>query len=445
MNDQHNPGNAQNQDSIEVRLARAAQQLDTAAANYAYRTHTDVATSATSATSASSASALRGIEPLRGTRRRFAPFAAIGGALAFAGSLLFGASVISNQAEKPPTTVPVEVASPITSVVPTSDFPFIGELIVSLPNSLMKAGTEELTFRDGVAISSIDQQRFTLTSAIDVDIDSDGVKELAVLINDAASTVDTTPTVPPAPAADAKDLKSTKSAGITKNSPSKLSTASPKAFDTSPRSTATTQPTSAVAVVRIVDGLAKTLATTPDFATHYDALLMNRKTLWAMRLLGDGSSGSGEAVLQRALITTSTGIVSWAPAESPIARTALPLIVEGDRQIRFVTGTKSALVFAAGGTRRGWFTAKAGQTLTISTIGIPSNKKRQITLLKRKGSNDQAPGINGVLPGPFTTVLPHGGDYEILVGEGSAKSGAKSGANSGANSGAETTFELSIE
>jgi hypothetical protein len=436
MSDQRNPQGSQNHDSVEARLARAAQQLDTAAANYAYRTHAEVATAANPTRSSSR---LRSIEGPRGTRRRFAPFAAIGGAIAFAGSLLFGASVISNQAEKPPTTIPVEVASPTTSIEPTSDFPFIGELTVLLPNALVKSGTEELTFRNGVAVSSIDQQRFTLTSAIDIDIDSNGTKELAVLINRPPSVPDTTPTVPPESIADAKDskslknLKDTKSAELSKKAPSKLSKGSSKNLDISTPLASATQATSAVALLRIADGITKTLATTPDFATHYDTLLMNRKTLWGMRLLGNGSPGSGEAVLQRALVDTERGVIDWVAPESPIARTELPLIVGGDRQIRFLNGTKSALVFAAGGTRRGWFTAKAGQTLTIGTVGIPSNKKRQVTLLKRKGSNDQEPGFNGLLPGPFTTVLPHGGDYEILVGEGSAGSGT------------DTTFELSIE
>ncbi len=439
MNDRQNPNNLHNpQDSVEARVARAAQQLDTAAANYAYRTHAEVATSVNPTRSSSR---LRGIEAPHGTRRRFAPFApfaAIGGVIAFAGSLLFGASVISNQAEKPPTRIPVEVASPTTSIDPASDFPFIGELTVLLPNASVKSGTEELTFRNSVAVSSINQQRFTLTSALDIDIDSDGTKELAVLINRPPSVPDTTPTVPPESIADAKDskssksLKDTKSADLLKNAPSKLSKASPKGLDFSTRPASATSKTSAVAVLRIADGITKTLAITPDFATHYDTLLMNRKTLWGMRLLGNGSPGSGEAVLQRALVDTDRGVIDWATPESPIARTELPLIVGGDRQIRFLDGTKSALVFAAAGTRRGWFTAKAGQTLTIGTIGIPSGKKRQVTLLKRKGSNDQQPGFNGLLPGPFTTVLPHGGDYEILIGEGSASQ-------------ADTTFELNIE
>jgi hypothetical protein len=431
MNDQRDPNTMKSQDSIEARLARAAQQLDTAAANYAYRTHADVATSVSSNTAASGSAR-------RGSRRRFAPFAAIGGAVAFAGSLIVGASVISNQAEKPPVTIPVEIASPTTSVVPTSDFPFVGKLIVLLPNPMVKSGVEELTFNDGVAISSVDQQRFTFTSAIDIDIDSDGQKELAVLINRPASSPSALPTVPPESIVDAKgsenlknpkDAKASKSVEVSKKAPSKLSQASQKALDVSPLPDPTTQATSAVAVIRIMDGLTKTLSTTPEFSTHYDALLTNRKTLWGMRLLGNGSAGSTEAVLQRARIDSNTRIIDWDAPETPLARTVLPLIVEGDRQIRFLDGTKSALVFAARGTRRGWFTAKAGQTLTINTIGISSNKTRQVTLLKRKGSNNQEPGTNGVLPVPFTTVLPHGGDYEILVGEGTA----------------ETTFELRIE
>jgi hypothetical protein len=426
MNDQRDPNTKQQQDSIEARLARAAQQLDTAAANYAYRTHADVATSAT--TGSDAGLSLRGGEAGRGSKRRFAPFAAIGGAVAFAASLMFGASVISNQAEKSPVTIPVEIASPTTSAEPTSDFPFVGELTVLLPSDSVKSGTEELTFRDGEAISSVDQQRFTLASAIDIDIDTDGTNELAVLINRPANGFDTAPTVPTVPIAEVKNPKATKSSGLSKKSPSKLSKLDTKAVDVPSPPEPTTQATSAVAVVQIANGVTKTLAVTPGFATHYDTLLMNRKTLWAMRLLGNRASGSGEAILQRARIDTNSSVVDWEAPESPIARTVLPLIEGGDRQIRFLDGTTSALVFTAGGTRRGWFTARAGQTLTIETIGIPSNNKRQITLLKRKGSNDQQPGTNGVLPGPFTTVLPHGGDYEIVVSEGT-----------------ETTFELSIK
>jgi hypothetical protein len=418
MNSLHNTNNSH--DSVEARLVRAAQQLDTAAANYAYRTKTDVMTSAVPARSTMD-------DRVASPRRRFAPFAAIGGAIAFAGSLVFGASVISNQAEKAPTTVPVEVASPSTTMAPTSDFPFVGELSVSLPTPSLKDQPEVLLFHNGVAISAIDQRRLTLASAIDIDINDDGTKELAVLINHDPTAQAVAPTVPAVPAI--PDLKANKAASLSKKSASKILTKSnPKGLDSASQLPSAV-PTSTVAIVRVVGGVAKTLATTPAFDTRFDGLLLNRKTLWTMRVLDSATPGSNEAVLQRALINTATGMVSLAPSESPIARTTLPLLVDGDKQIRFSPGTKSALVFAAAGTRRGWFTAKAGQTLTIGTIGIPSSKNRQITILLRKGSNDQSAVGSGVLPGPFTTVLPHGGDYEILVGEGTA----------------ETTFELSIE
>jgi hypothetical protein len=464
MNDRTNPNNSgpalQNPNSVEARLARAAQQLDTAAANYAYRTKAEIDTSAevlgsvdgarTSARSSARSSARR---PFASPRRRFAPFAAIGGALAFAGSLIFGASVISNQASKPPTTVPVEVASPKIELEPTSDFPFVGELSIDVPSELVKRGYEPLTFRDGVAVSPVTQRRYILASAVDFDIDSDGTKELAVLINLTANASEVAPTVP------AQDLEPSKAAPLSKKSPSKLSKlakANPKSLDTAALPEENPQVTSAVAIVQVVNGAAKTLAATQAFDTHIDALLVNRKTLWTMRLVDSSSNGarvaegsatekgviassslatsigSGEAILQRALIDTATapnGFITWAPAEAPIARTALPLINEGDRQIRFSPGTTSAMVFAAGETRRGWFTAKAGQTLTIETIGMPSSKKRPVTLLLRKGSNDQAAVASGILPASLTTVLPHGGDYEIQIGEGTA----------------ETTFELSIE
>jgi hypothetical protein len=465
MNDQRDPNNSgpalQNPNSVEARLARAAQQLDTAAANYAYRTKAEIDTSAEvlgsvggAPTSARTSARLPARRPVASPRRRFAPFAAIGGALAFAGSLIFGASVISNQASKPPTTVPVEVASPKIELEPTSDFPFVGELNIDVPSELVKRGYEPLTFRDGVAVSPITQRRYLLASAVDFDIDSDGTKELAVLINLTVNAPEVTPPTVPAP-----DLEPSKAAPLSKKSPSKLSKlakADPKSLDTAPLPTETPQVTSAVAIVQVVNGAAKTLAATQAFDTHIDALLVNRKTLWTMRLVDSSfngarvaedsgtekglktspslasSVGSGEAILQRALIDTATapnGFITWATAEAPIARTALPLINEGDRQIRFSPGTTSALVFAAGQTRRGWFTAKAGQTLTIETIGMPSSKKRPVTLLLRKGSNDQAAVASGILPASLTTVLPHGGDYEIQIGEGTA----------------ETTFELSIE
>jgi hypothetical protein len=451
MNDRPNPNNLQ--DSVEARLARAAQQLDTAAANYAYRTTTEVDTSPI--TMGSTARSGRVASP----RRRFAPFAAIGGAIAFAGSLVFGASVISNRASKTPPSVPIEVASPSTSVVPTSDFPFIGVLNISLPSSQLK-GSEVLVFRNGVAISSVDQRRFSLAAAIDIDSDGDGRKELAVLISNDAFASNTAPTIPGTKGVDASKGVLRKNA-LSKNSPSKaelskaelsksaastdtmsqkapskLSKSNPKALDSVPVST------SAIALVRVTDGVAQTLATTPTFDTHVDGLLMNRKTLWAMSYVPGGASGSSklapspdseEAILQRALIGTSTGLISWATAEQPIARTSLPLIVEGDQQIRFSPGTTSALVFAGGGTRTGWFTAKAGQTLTIATIGIPSSKTRQIAIRLRTGSNNQTLVSNGVLPSALTTVLPHGGDYEVLVSESSAQRGV------------DTTFELSIK
>ncbi len=437
MNDRPNPNSLHTpQDSVEARLARAAQQLDTAAANYAYRTKAEVDTSAVD-----SHSDQHSDRPARMAlpRRRFAPFAAIGGAIAFAGSLIVGASVISNQAEKPPVVnIPIEVASPSTVPAPTSDFPFVGELTVSLPSPSLKDQPEVLTFVNGVAISTLDQRRFTLASAIDIDIDADGTKELAVLINHDGSSGGSAPTIPDEKASKASKVgkdpsfdKKASSEILTKNPPKELTKSDPKAFDPAPEERG---PTSAVAIVRVTDGVAKTLATTPSFESRVDALLMNRKTLWTLRLVGTTATdttvtGSGESVLQRALINIDSATIDWAPAESPIARTGLPLIVEGDRQIRFSAGTTSAIVFAAGGTRRGWFTAKAGQTLTIGTVGISSSKTRQITLLLRKGSNDQSSVGSGVLPGPLTTVLPHGGDYEILVGEGTA----------------ETTFELSIK
>ena len=433
MNDQPNPNNLHNpQDSVEARLARAAQQLDTAAANYAYRTKTEVDTSAVDSRAALR-SDLRSNRPrMVSPRRRFAPFAAIGGAVAFAGSLIFGASVISNQAEKPPVVnVPIEVASPSTVPAPTSDFPFVGELSVSLPSPSLKDQPEVLTFFNGVAISALDQRRFTLASAIDIDIDADDTKELAVLIHHDASVESTAPTIPDKKASKAPSFdKKASNKVLTKNAPKELTKSDSKAQDSRSQETSKERAsTSAVAIVRVTDGVAKTLATTPSFDMRVDALLMNRKTLWTLRLVDSTLNGSGEAVLQRALIDSNAGTISWATAESPIARTELPLIVEGDKQIRFSAGTTSAIVFAARGTRRGWFTAKAGQTLTIGTIGMPSSKKRQITLLLRKGSNDQSAVGSGVLPGPLTTVLPHGGDYEILVGEGTA----------------ETTFELSIK
>ncbi len=448
MNDQPNPNNlnsaSDNPNSVEARLARAAQQLDTAAANYAYRTHADAVPSAKATPPQQFLSPAR----TRAPKRRFAPFAAIGGAIAFAGSLVFGASVISNQAEAPPKNVPIEVASPTVPIVvtaPTSDFPFVGELRVSLPSTQLKDQPEELIFRDGMAVSSIDQRRLTLASAIDIDLEADGQKELAVLINHDAALTGKTSAVPTIP--DAKVAP-----GDLSKSPSKLIQPDPKSnseldaksagksvskadgqsqsksVDAAPRAT------SAVAIVRVGEGgVAQTLATTPGFDVRIDNLLMNNKTLWSIQLLSNGSLDSGEAILRRAMIDLDRGVIGWADAEQPIARTSLPRIVEGDKQIRFLDGTKSALVFASDGTRTGWFTAKVGQKLTIATLGIPSGKNRQIALQFRTGSNNKRVVSNGLLPEPLTVVLPNTGDYEIVIGEGSAESGA------------ETTFELSIE
>jgi hypothetical protein len=450
MNDQPNPNSlnnassaSDNPNSVEARLARAAQQLDTAAANYAYRTHADAVPSASKKTSQQFLSPAR----TRAPKRRFAPFAAIGGAIAFAGSLVFGASVISNQAEAPPKNVPIEVASPTTPIVVTSltsDFPFVGELRVSLPSTQLKNQAEELIFRDGVAISSIDQRRLTLASAIDIDLEADGQKELAVLINhDAALTGETSavPTIPDAKVAP-DDLSKSPSKLIqpdpkagskldAKSAGKSVSKAdgptSSKSVDSAPRAT------SAVAIVRVGEGgVAQTLATTPGFDVRIDNLLMNNKTLWSVQSLSNGSVDSGEAILRRAIIDLDRGVIGWSDAEQPIARTTLPRIVEGDKQIRFLDGTKSALVFASDGTRTGWFTAKVGQKLTIATLGIPSGKNRQIALQFRTGSNNKRVVSKGLLPEPLTVVLPNTGDYEIVIGESRAESGA------------ETTFELSI-
>ena len=461
MNDQPNPNNLnsalENPNSVEARLARAAQQLDTAAANYAYRTHADAISSASTTPSQ------RLGNPARPTRRRFAPFAAIGGAIVFAGSLVFGASVISNQAEAPPKNVPIEVASPTVPIVvtgSTSDFPFAGELRVSLPSAQLKDQTEELLFVDGVAISAVDQRRLTLAVAIDIDFEADGQKELAVLINhDAPLTGDTSvvPTIPDTEVVKGEVVKGELAKGelakgeLSKNAPSKpiqpdvkpdpklgsklesksVSKADgqsqSKSVDAAPRAT------SAVAIVRVVDGSSQTLAATPGFDVRIDNLLMNNKTLWSVQSLSNGSVDSGEAILRRAIVDLDREVIGWADAEQPIARTSLPRIVEGDKQIRFLDGTKSALVFASGGTRTGWFTAKVGQRLTIATLGIPSGKNRQIALQFRTGSNNKRVVSNGLLPKPLTVVLPNTGDYEIVIGEGSAEIGD------------ETTFELSIE
>ena len=479
MNDQPNPNNlssaSENPNSVEARLARAAQQLDTAAANYAYRTNADVVASApetpsqqvlpirlagwmrTPSVRVTKSARPRLIQVLRSTRgrapkRRFAPFAAIAGAIAFAGSLVFGASVISNQAEAPPKNVPIEVASPTIPIVvtsPSSDFPFVGELRVSLPSTQLKNQAEELIFRDGVALSSIDQRRLTLASAIDIDLEADGKKELAVLINhDAALTGETVavPTIPEAkivsgdlskspseliqPDPKAGSKLDAKSAGksVSKSVGKADGPLSGKSVDAAPRAT------SAVAIVRVGEGgVAQTLATTPGFDVRIDSLLMNNKTLWGVQPLSNGSFDSGEAILRRAIIDLDRGVIGWADAEQPIARTSLPRIVEGDKQIRFLDGTKSALVFAAAGTRTGWFTAKVGQKLTIATLGIPSGKNRQIALQFRTGSNNKRVVSNRLLPQPLTVVLPNTGDYEIVIGEGNGEIGA------------ETTFELSIE
>lgn len=469
MNDQPNnlhPA-ADNPISVEARLARAAQQLDTAAANYAYRTHADPASSAPGTPSP------RLVNSARAPKRRFAPFAAIGGAIAFAGSLVFGASVISNQAEAPPKNVPIEVASPTTPIVvtsSTSDFPFVGELRVSLPSDLVKSGKEELIFNDGVAISSIDQRRLTLATAIDIDLEADGTKELAVLINlDAVRNGESSavPTIPEVEVSKGEVSKGEVPKGevpkgevskgevpkgeLSKNPPSKLiqpdsklnpkldpkssgkSLSNPdrspdsKSIDAAPRTT------SAVAIVRVAKNGTQTLATTPSFDVRIDNLLMNNKTLWSVQSLSNGSPDSGEAILRRAIVDLDRGVIGWSDTEQPIARTTLPRIVEGDKQIRFLDGTISALVFAAEGTRTGWFTAKAGQKLSIGTLGVPSGKKRQVALQFRTGPNNKRIVSNGVLPKPLAIVLPNTGEYEIIIGEGSAESGA------------ETTFELRIE
>jgi hypothetical protein len=454
MNDRPNPNNVNNAssasdypNSVEARLARAAQQLDTAAANYAYRTHADPVSSAPATPSPKLGNSARA------PKRRFAPFAAIGGAVAFAGSLVFGASVISNQAEAPPKNVPIEVASPTTPTTPivvtspTSDFPFVGELRVSLPSDLVKSGKEELIFNDGVAISSIDQRRLTLAAAIDIDLEADGTKELAVLINlDAVRNAESSavPTIPEGEVSKGEVSKGEVSKGeLSKNSPSKLiqpdsklnpkldpkssgkslSKPDSKSIDAAPRTT------SAVAIVRVAKNGTQTLAATPGFDVRMEHLLMNNKTLWSVQSLSSNSPDSGEAILRRAIIDLDRGVIGWSDTEQPIARTTLPRIVEGDKQIRFLDGTTSALVFAPEGARTGWFTAKAGQKLSIATLGVPSGKNRQVALQFRTGPNNKRIVSNGILPEPLAIVLPNTGEYEIIVGEGTA----------------EATFELRIE
>lgn len=438
MNDRQNPNGVnpalQNQDSIEARLARAAQQLDTAAANYAYRSHAD-AVGSTPATPSQ-----RVVNTARIPRRRFAPFAAIGGAIAFAGSLMFGASVISDQAEAPPKNVPVEVASPTIPTVLTtsrSNFPFIGELRVSLPSTQLKDQKEELIFRDGAAISSIDQRRFELAAAIDIDLEADGKRELAILINhDAAPTAQTSPipTIPDANLTKGEFSKNAPSKAIqpdSKLSSKSLSKSGGQSDSQSDGKSVVAAPrsTSAVAIIRVDDSGTQTLAATPGFDVRIENLLMNNKTLWSVQSRSNSSADSGEAILRKAIIDLDRGVIGWSNAEQPIARTSLPRIVEGDKQIRFLDGTTSALVFAADGTRTGWFTAKVGQKLSIATLGIPSGKKRQVGLQFRSGPNNKRVVSNGVLPEPLAIVLPNTGEYEIIIGEGTA----------------ETTFELRIE
>jgi hypothetical protein len=344
--------------SLESRLARAAQGLDTAADQYAHKR---------------SPSAVAEVGSLHAVRiRRMTSIASIAG---IAAAFLLVGSIVRDQRQKGDSRV---VAMSGVGANPAT-FPFVGQLTIpiNLANNPEAQG-QQVNFVDGVALPSNGNQRFgsdvfTIRSAIDVDIDSDGKAELALLISRhpidrvEASTIPGNPSLP----------------------------------------------SSMVAIYSRSGTALTSLAAMRSFADSVDGIGVNGNGLVIARQVGGKPT---VAAISGSIIRDA--VLEWAAPTRTLTVSELAPLDKSSREIRFRLRTTSGLVIADAGKRAGWFRAKAGQMLHIDVTSVPTGTTRTVTIRRRSAPAEDAPLATATLPGPMQFVLPADDEYEVLVGDG---------------------------
>jgi hypothetical protein len=328
---------------LEARLERAARNLDVAAEQYAHR-RTPVAA---------------GGSPHTARIRRMTGIASIAG---IAAAVLLVGSIVRDQRQKNRDVVAIarSGANPQT-------FPFIGELTIPVP----AAGTPNLeyVFQDGTAVAGT--QRLTIQEAVDVDTDSDGTLELALLI---------------------------------------------KLWDSAKNSKPRSEDPSSVGIYRRSDTTLKLLASTQS-AERIDALGVLRGNRVA--IARQTKNRPNLAVIRESVLQGST--LTWTPPGKELAVTDLETLEKSSPEIRFRVRTTSGLIIANPGKRAGWFRAKAGQVVHTDLISVPTETVRTLTI-RRRGPLTENEFIDKVtLPQTPRVVLPADGEYEVLVGDGDTR------------------------
>jgi hypothetical protein len=343
-------------DSLEARLARVAQSLDGAAEQYAHKR---------------SPSTVAAGSP-RATRiRRMTGIASIAG---IAAAVLLVGSIVRDQRRKDDAGV---VAMSGVGANP-STFPFVGQLTIPVENH--GTPSQMYTFIDGTA--KVDAtERITIESAIDVDIDQDGIQELALLMQRWA---DTPEQAAPSDAPYGSTVAIYKRVG----SSLKLHTSMEGSVDR-------------------IDGL----------GTRSGGLVIARQVEGKPTVAAISESIIRDAVLD------------WAAPNRTLTVSELSTLDKSPREIRFRLRTTSGLIIADLGKRAGWFRAEAGQMLHIDATSVPTGTTRTVTIRRRGAPAEDAPLATAALPGPMQFSLPTDDEYEVLVGEGDSR----------------VTFELAID
>jgi hypothetical protein len=355
-------------DSMEARLARAAQSLDTAAEQYAHRRSPSAAT----------------VGSTRGPRiRRLTGVASIAG---IAAALLLVGSIVRDQRRKDDSRV---VAMSGAGATPAT-FPFVGQLTIPINlDSNPEAQGQPVNFADGVALPSNGNERFgsdmfTIRSAVDVDIDSDGNAELALLISRQPIDRVEVSTIPGNPS-----------------------------------------PVSSMIAIYSRSGTAlNPLAAMKSFADSVDGIGVNGRGLVIARQVKGKPT---VAAISESVI--GDAVLEWATPSRTLTVTELLPLDKSSKEIRFRIRTTSGLVIADPGKRAGWFRAKAGQTLHIDVTSVPTGTTRTVTIRRRGAPAEDAALATATLPGPMQLELPTDDEYEVLVGEGDSR----------------VTFELAID
>jgi hypothetical protein len=355
-------------ESLESRLARAAQNLDTAAEQYAHKRSPSTSV----------------VGSPRGARiRRMTGVASIAG---IAAAFLLVGSIVRDQRR----TVDGGVVAMFGAGTNPATFPFVGKL--RIPINLAdnpEAQGQKVNFVDGVALPSNGNQRFgsdmfTIRSAVDVDIDSDGKAELALLISRQSIDSVEASTIPGNPS-----------------------------------------PTSSMVAIYGRSGTALTpLASMNSFVDPINGIGVNRSGLVIARQVKGKPTVSAisESVIRGA-------VLEWAAPSRILTVSELAALDRSPKEIRFMVRTTSGLVIADPGKRAGWFRAKTGQTLHIDVTSVPAGTTRTVTIRRRGASAEDAPLATATLPGPLQLVLPTDDEYEVLVGDGDSR----------------VTFELAID